>query len=67
MCLIPLSVNEIRRLFNRVAVRISHPVEHVMAWSHFRRRSQQRARASHYRRRTSNNLSLQYQSVFEKG
>ena len=60
MCLIPLSVNEIRRLFNRVAARVSHPIEHVMEWSLFRRRSQQRARVSHYRRRTGNNLSLQY-------
>ncbi|WP_157090986.1 hypothetical protein [Nocardiopsis listeri] len=55
-----MSVNEVRRLFNRVAARISHPVEHVLAWSLFRRRSQQRARMSHYRRRTGNNLSLQY-------
>ncbi len=60
VCLIPLSINEIRCLFNRVAVRICHPVEHVMAWSLFRRRSQQRTRASHYRRRTSNNLLLRY-------
>ncbi|NYJ33442.1 hypothetical protein HNR10_001323 [Nocardiopsis aegyptia] len=60
MCLIPLSVNEIRRLFNRVCARISHPLEHVMAWSVFRRRSQQRARVSHYRRGAGNKLSLQY-------
>jgi hypothetical protein len=45
-------------LFNRVAVRISHPVEHVLAWSVFRRRYQQRALVSHYRRRTGNNLSV---------
>ncbi len=60
VCPIPLSVNEIRRLLNRVVVRVSDPVEHVLAWSLFRGRSQQRARVSHYRRRTGNNLSLEY-------
>lgn len=60
VCPAPASGNEIRRSFNRVTARIPHPVEHVPAWSLFRHRSQQRARMSHHRRRTDNNLSLQY-------
>ena len=48
--LVPLSVNEIRRLhatFNRPA----HPPEHHERWSRWRRRHQLRARTCHYRQR----------------
>jgi hypothetical protein len=57
--LIPLTVNEIRKLFNRVAAPIQHTVAHTLHWSYWRRTSQARARTSHYRRRC-HNLSLQY-------
>ena len=48
--LIPLTVNEIRRLFGKL-VAITHTVTHWLAWSRWRRLHQARARASHYRRR----------------
>jgi hypothetical protein len=57
--LIPLTVNEIRRLFNRVAAPIQHTIAHTLHWSHWRRTSQARARTSHYHRR-GHELSLQY-------
>lgn len=48
--LIPLTVNEIRRLFARL-VATTHTISHWLAWSHWRRLHQARSRASHYRRR----------------
>src|SRR6185312_7183396 len=57
--LIPLTINEIRRLFNRITAPIQHTATHTLHWSHWRRTSQARARASHYRQR-GHNLSLQY-------
>jgi SRSO17 transposase len=48
--LIPLTVNEIRRLFAKL-VTTAHTVTHWLAWSRWRRLHQARARASHYRRR----------------
>jgi len=57
--LIPLTINEIRRLFNRVACPVEHALVHVWHWSNWRRASQARARASHYKRR-HRKLSLQY-------
>ncbi|MDV2475965.1 hypothetical protein F8M49_12500 [Rhodococcus zopfii] len=56
--LIPLTVNEIRRLFNRVACPVRHALVHVWHWSNWRRISQARARVSHYKRR-HHKLSLQ--------
>jgi hypothetical protein len=49
--LIPLTVNEIRRLFATLILAARHTVEHVLAWSTFRQLCNQRARAAHYRKR----------------
>ncbi|XES01391.1 hypothetical protein HEP87_63590 [Streptomyces sp. S1D4-11] len=52
---IPLSVPEIRRLVGHfVAAPHHHANEHHLHWSRFRRRSQARARKSHYERRGHN-------------
>jgi hypothetical protein len=48
---IPLTVNEIRRLFAKLITNTIHPISHWLTWSHWRRRHQVRARTSHYRRR----------------
>ncbi|TDC22838.1 hypothetical protein E1265_14605 [Streptomyces sp. 8K308] len=58
--IIPVTMNEARRLFNRVCSPIRHGIHHVLAWSLWRRRSQARARISHYRRRGHPEASLQY-------
>jgi hypothetical protein len=58
--MIPLSVNEIRRLWNRVTTRVVHTIDHVLHWSRWRRTSQTRARISHHKRRQHHNLSLSY-------
>src|SRR3954452_18957486 len=55
-----LTINEIRRLWNRVVMRTTHTVDHTMKWSEWRFQARQRARNSHYRRRERHNLSLQY-------
>ena len=52
--LIPLTCNEIQRLFITLAVRPVHEVAHWLAWSAWRRRHQARAQASHYRRQAAN-------------
>ncbi|MBS9376074.1 hypothetical protein GON09_005095 [Rhodococcus sp. B50] len=57
--LIPLTVNEIRRLFNRVVCPVRNALIHVWHWSNWRRVGQARARVSHYKRRHPK-LSLQY-------
>jgi SRSO17 transposase len=49
--LIPLTINEIRRLFAKLITNTVHPISHWLAWSHWRRQHQARARTSHYRRR----------------
>lgn len=51
--LIPLSCNEIQRLFITVAVQPLHDVAHRLSWSDWRRRHQERSRASHYRRQAA--------------
>jgi SRSO17 transposase len=48
--LIPLTRNEIRRLFTQLRARV-HAVQHQLHWSQWRRRHQAIARASHYKRR----------------
>ncbi|GGV96703.1 hypothetical protein GCM10015535_66610 [Streptomyces gelaticus] len=60
--LIPLSVPEIRRLIGHVVIAPHcHPNEHRLRWSHFRRRSQARARRCHYQRRGHDpHMRLQY-------
>jgi hypothetical protein len=52
--LIPLTCNEIRRLFTMLVVQPVHDVAHWLAWSAWRRRHQARAQASHYRRQAAN-------------
>jgi SRSO17 transposase len=49
--LIPLTFNEIRRLFARMITNTTHTVGHWLHWSNWRRRHQARAKTSHYRRR----------------
>ncbi|MGW0771142.1 IS701 family transposase [Streptomyces sp. NPDC002676] len=51
--LVPLSCNEIQRLFITVAVQPLHDMAHRLGWSDWRRRHQQRSRASHYRRQAA--------------
>jgi SRSO17 transposase len=49
--LIPLTLNEIRRLFTRLITNTIHTIDHWLHWSTWRRRHQARAKTSHYRRR----------------
>jgi hypothetical protein len=49
--LIPLTVNEIRRLFAKLITTAAHTVGRWLAWSRWRRLHQARAKTSHYRRR----------------
>jgi hypothetical protein len=49
--LIPLTVNEIRRLFAKLITNITRPASFHLAWSRWRRTHQARARTSHYRAR----------------
>jgi SRSO17 transposase len=49
--LIPLTFNEIRRLFARLITNTIHTIDHWLHWSTWRRRHQARAKTSHYRRR----------------
>lgn len=52
--LIPLTCNEIQRLFITLAVRPLHEVAHRLAWSAWRHRHQARAQVSHYRQQAAN-------------
>jgi SRSO17 transposase len=49
--LIPLTCNELVRLLNRLINSPARSLNSVLCWSHWRRRHQHRAQASHYRRR----------------
>ena len=49
--LIALTVNEIRHLFAKLITSTVRPITHWLHWSTWRRRHQQRALTSHYRRR----------------
>ncbi|OEJ23204.1 hypothetical protein AS594_00385 [Streptomyces agglomeratus] len=51
--LIPLSCNEIQRLFLTLIVQPVHATAHRLSWSDWRRRHQARARACHYRRQAA--------------
>ncbi|MFD5341740.1 IS701 family transposase, partial [Streptomyces hawaiiensis] len=51
--LIPLTCNEIQRLFITVVIRPVHDTAHRLSWSHWRRRHQARSQASHYRRQAA--------------
>ncbi len=59
--LIPLSCNEIRRLWSTLTDP-AHPLEHTDHWSRWRRRHQTRARHSHYQRQRAKHprLRLRY-------
>jgi len=49
--LVPLSINEIRRLLAKLIINTAHTIDHWLDWSTWRRRHQARAKTSHYRRR----------------
>ncbi|MFE9203377.1 IS701 family transposase [Micromonospora sp. NPDC007230] len=51
--LIPLTLNEIRRLFTKLITNTVRPISHWLAWSQWRRQHQTRAKTSHYRRRAA--------------
>ncbi|MGW0771062.1 IS701 family transposase [Streptomyces sp. NPDC002676] len=51
--LIPLTCNEIQRLFLTVAVRPFRGLAHRLGWSDWRRRHQARSQISHYRRQAA--------------
>jgi SRSO17 transposase len=55
--MIPLTINEIRRLINVLLIQATRSVAHRLRWSRWRRRHQARARRAHYTRRL--NLELQ--------
>lgn len=48
--LIPITVNELRRLFHALVIEAARRVADVIAWSIFRRRHQATAKTSHYAR-----------------
>ncbi len=49
--LIPVTLNELRRLFDALLLQPNHTPQRLQQWSHWRRRHQTRARANHYRQR----------------
>ncbi|MFD8931463.1 IS701 family transposase [Streptomyces mirabilis] len=51
--LIPLTCNEVQRLFTTLVVRPVHDVDHRLGWSNWRRRHQARSQASHYRQQAA--------------
>lgn len=51
--LVPLSCNEIQRLFITLVIRPVHDTAHRLGWSDWRRRHQARSRTSHYRRQAT--------------
>jgi hypothetical protein len=55
--LLPLTVPEIRRLLFQLVIRKPVDPSAVIAWSLWRRRHQQRARRSHWKRRTQTDKS----------
>ncbi|MGW7449616.1 IS701 family transposase [Kitasatospora sp. NPDC054795] len=52
--LIPLTCNEIQRLFTTLVIRSVRDAAHRLGWSDWRRRHQARAQACHYRRQAAN-------------
>lgn len=51
--LVPLSCNEIQRLFITLAIRPLRDAAHRLGWSDWRRRRQKRSRISHYQRQAA--------------
>ncbi len=56
--LIPLTVPEVRRLLWWLIFEAVPCPEHLLAWSHWRRRHQATAKRCHYRRRAETYLQL---------
>ena len=52
--LIPLTVPEVRRLIYRLVWMPLRQADMILAWSHWRRRHQARAKRCHYQRRLLN-------------
>jgi hypothetical protein len=50
---IPLTCNEIQRLFNALVVRLVHDTAHRLLWSQWRRRHQARSQTSHYQQQAA--------------
>jgi hypothetical protein len=50
--LIPITVNELRRLFDALVLGKTATLEHILKWSNWRRKHQATARRCHYRRRS---------------
>lgn len=57
--LLPVTVPEVRRLVYRLIWQPPPQPEHILHWSVWRRRHQQRAKRSHYRRRSALHLLLE--------
>lgn len=51
--LIPLTCNEIQRLFTALIISPAHDATYHLGWSDWRRRHQARAQASHYSRQAA--------------
>lgn len=51
--LIPLTLNEISHLVDRLIIQPARQISHVLHWSLWRRRHQHRARACHYQRKSA--------------
>ena len=51
--LLPLTCNEIQRLFIALVVQAVHDIAHRIGWSTWRRRHQARSQTSHYRRQAA--------------
>jgi SRSO17 transposase len=51
--LIPLTCNEIQRLFIALVIQPTHDGTHWLSWSDWRRRHQARSKTSHYRRQAA--------------
>jgi hypothetical protein len=52
--LLPITVNELRRLFDALVIGKTATVEHILDWSRWRRKHQTTGRRCHYHRRTEN-------------
>lgn len=52
--LIPLTLNEFRRLFTALIPRPAPTITHILTWSKWRRNHQAQARASHHHQQESN-------------
>jgi SRSO17 transposase len=50
---VPLTRNEIARLFAAIAIQPAHDTRHLMSWSAWRRRHQHHARICHYQRQAA--------------